>query len=362
MELYPEALTKAERNGFLPLHILLYNTSSSVDDALMMIEQYPAVLKHQDNHDDYLPLHIECIMKCRSYIISKCIELYPESLAMTNYVRYLPLHNLLGNESSSIEDALMMIEKYPAALQHQDNYDQLPLHIECFYPCKSIILSKCVELYPEALTVADWKRCLPLYRVLVNIMSSIEDALMVIEKYPAAVNRVVCDNCLPIHIEYLRQNRAIIVSKCIQLYPERLDDVSIAVVIRKINECNFHSYASVLLVVFTHLRMSLYHREVFNVDDIRKSATTRRRILHLLPRHVFTPTHESDYRDLNWKCRVAMIMLLTQMKRIMQQQSRHHQQISSSNSNMNVVEAKHVHVHVAQPITIEDDNTSSSNV
>jgi hypothetical protein len=42
--------------------------------------------------------------------------------------------------------------------------------------------------------------------------------------------------------------------------------------------------------------------------------------MNLLPHHVFTPTHEIDYRDLNWQSREAMMMLLSQIK-IQQQDS-----------------------------------------
>jgi hypothetical protein len=60
--------------------------------------------------------------------------------------------------------------------------------------------------------------------------------------------------------------------------------------------------------------MGLYDHRTFLQFDKRKDPTYRRRILHLLPRHVFTPTHDADSRDLNWKPRSALVMLLTQMK------------------------------------------------
>jgi hypothetical protein len=49
-------------------------------------------------------------------------------------------------------------------------------------------------------------------------------------------------------------------------------------------------------------------------DDFQEYPEYRRRILNLLPHHVFTPAHKSDYRDLNWQPRAAMMMLLSQMK------------------------------------------------
>jgi hypothetical protein len=60
--------------------------------------------------------------------------------------------------------------------------------------------------------------------------------------------------------------------------------------------------------------MSLYNYDSQQEADIRADPLYRRRILHLLPRQVFTPTHDADYRDLNRKPRTAMIMFLLQMK------------------------------------------------
>jgi hypothetical protein len=68
--------------------------------------------------------------------------------------------------------------------------------------------------------------------------------------------------------------------------------------------------------------MSLYHRYAYLVDDdIRDDPTYRRRILNLLPCDVYSPRHDADYRDLNWRSRSAMMMLLSRMK-IHQQHSR----------------------------------------
>jgi hypothetical protein len=164
---HPESLAIASEHRWLPLHILLSNTSSSIDIALMMSEKYPAALQHRDNFGD-LPLHMECYTHCRSSIISRCIELYPEALAIADGQGILPLHSLLLSKSSSVEDALLMIEKYPAALQHRDYNGYLPLHMECDERCRSTIISKCIELFPEGLAVAskreDISLCICCYR------------------------------------------------------------------------------------------------------------------------------------------------------------------------------------------------------
>jgi hypothetical protein len=245
------------------------------------------------------------------------------------------LHLLLfrsWNKQASSVDLVLMIEKYPAALQHPDNSNgDLPLHLECYNQCRSPIISKCIELYSQALTKAKknpWDRahypgCLPLHLLLSSSSSTSMDALMMIEKYPQAVMYEDAHGNLPLSIECVYQCRPIIMSKCLELYPDSLNEKMITFVIDKINQNNFCVSFPVLAIVFTACPTSLYPDRSKLRNDIRLNPLHRRQILHLLPRHVFTPTHESDYRDLNWHPRAAMMMLLSQMKtwqRSLQQQ------------------------------------------
>jgi ankyrin repeat protein len=319
IELYPEALSKADGNGYLPLHRLLNNAAASIDSVLTIISIYPSALERMDG-DDYLPLHIECMKRCRSSIISKCIQLHPQALSVANTKGSLPLHELLENITSSINDAMMMIENYPAALQHQNRDGYLPLHIECMTQCRSSIISKCIELYPRSLSKVDAKICLPLHRLLMNLSSSTKDALLMIEKYPAALEHRGRRGQLAIHIERNRLCRESIISKCIELYPETFDNDVMVAILEKINKHSFPRYASVLSIMFTARPMSLYNHQPYVRNDIRKVPGCRRTILELLPRRVFTPTHDADYRDLNWQPRAAILMLFSQMK--IKQQSR----------------------------------------
>jgi ankyrin repeat protein len=220
VKLYPQSVIKATSSNLLALHISLSNKSSSIESASTLIEIYPASLQHQSN-DGYLPIHIECLLQCRSAILSMCIELYPESLSRQDNNGSLPLHSLLRNRLSSTEDALMMIEKYPAATHHQDDRGYLPLHTECMYRCRRSIISKFIDLYPESVQKFTKTKYLPLH-VLLWGMSSVDVALMMLEKYPAALNYHDDSGLFPLHIECMRQCRSAIIAKCIEVYPEAL--------------------------------------------------------------------------------------------------------------------------------------------
>jgi hypothetical protein len=322
IDLHPEALSIADEEGSLPLHILLESKSSSTEDALMMIERYPAALQHLTTAD-LQPLHIECNCQCRSTIVKKCIELYPEGLVKADADGYLPLHRLLEDESSSTEDALLMIKRYPTTAQHQNSCDQLPLHIECYQQCRSSVIWKLIGLYPEAASIADSLERLPLHYLIQNQSSSMDDVIRMIMQYPAALQRRTKYEDLPLYIECNHQCRAKILSKCIELYPEALNDSFISFFLNEVGRKSFSSFASVILLVFSSCPMSLYNltSKSYVKDDIRDDPSYRRRILNLLPRHVFTPTHEADSRDLNWQPRYAMMMLLSQIQQQLSRRS-----------------------------------------
>jgi hypothetical protein len=287
--------------------------------SLLMIEKYPAALQHR-NKSGYFAIQIECDYRCRSPIVSKCVELYPDSLKMADEKGNLPLHLLLGKLVSTVDDALMMIKKYPAALEHRDNEGNLPLHNECKLKCRTFIISKCIELYPKSLSIANRQGHLPLHKMFANKSATIDDTLMMIEKYPTALRHRIAlgdDANLPLHMEFINRSRPPIIAKLIELYPEALDDRAIAIIVNKVDRGNIRKYASVLATIFTARPMLLYEQDTIpaiHFHNITKDAYGLRRILNVLPRHVFTPIHESDYRDLNWRPRAAMVRLLSQIQ------------------------------------------------
>jgi hypothetical protein len=231
IELYTESLSMANQADALPLHLLLSNKASSIEDALMMIEKYPAALRVDGCQPysivKYLPIHLECKNRCRSAVISKCIEIYPEALFEARDGDSLPLHLLLSNLQSSIHDALMMIEKYPEGLRCRDNpyfpfSKSLPIHIECGKQCRSAVLTKCIELYPESIAERVGENSFPLHLLLANSESSVDVILLFISKYPDALRCQDVDGYLPLHLECERQCRSPVIAKCIELYPEAL--------------------------------------------------------------------------------------------------------------------------------------------
>jgi hypothetical protein len=153
-----------------------------------------------------------------------------------------------------------------------------------------------------------------LHRLLGTDPSNADVVLMMIEKYPAAVGHKI-GSIFPILIECISYCRPPVIIKCIELYPETLNDSALMLILKKINQTDFRNYLSVISIVLTVRPESLYLRDAFVENDIRKDPYIRREMLNnMLPRHIFTPEHDIDYRDLNWQPRAAIMMLLSQVK------------------------------------------------
>jgi hypothetical protein len=264
-----------------------------------MIEKYPAALKRQDDCG-YLPLHVECLYRCRLPIISKCIELYPEALRVVDVDGYLPLHCSLANESSQTDvgSILFLIKKYPAALEHKSANDSLPIHLECYYQCRRSIISKCIELYPESFN-----------------------------KYIEGV----ADELIPLKL---------VLAKILQVVtPVRLDKVLPAM--------------SFLASIDPSCYSKLLHDPNIDCLNLRFGNLTRRLLLNILPANMLSPSFHQHHNDLNWKPRSSLIHLLLQMRmNDGLQEMGFCEHARTSEFSMNVVQSK----------IVEHANTSQSNM
>lgn len=299
----------------LTLHSMLQERSREIfsqNQILDYINSHPEALRIRDA-DCFLPIHIEIRVNCRPAILARCIELYPKSLTKQDSYGHLALHHLLYSKTSSTEIALMMIERYPEALIQCDQFGRYPICYECSEQCRSIILSQCIKRYPELLSYRTYNGYLPLHKVLMNKSSSIEVAMMLINAYPEALIKEDHNDNFPHHIECLMRCRPSILMKCIELYPDSFGNKSISMIGLKVNRSNFHEYSSILSMIFTIRPECLYQDSIY-ASDARKDPYFRRSVLNLLPRHVFTLNHLTDFRNLNWQARSSLIFLLSMLQ------------------------------------------------
>jgi hypothetical protein len=224
------------------------------------------------------------------------------------------LHESLASNAATLDGLLMLIRLCEPALQVKDLHGNLPIHVECKKHCRISIISACFERYPQLLSRRDGDGYLQLDLLLLNRSSSIVDALTLFDRYPLALGYQNGYHSFPLHQECAYRCRPPVILKYMELCPKAFDEKAMIVIMTKVNKRNFRAYAATLSIIFAASPMSLYPTNPSRTDK-RLDPYYRRRILHLLPRHVFTATHELDYRDLNWQSRTVMMILLSRLKR-----------------------------------------------
>jgi hypothetical protein len=329
IELYPEALAVGHEDGSTPLYYLLDNSASTVEQALDMIDSYPEAAGRPYWFSRY-PIFMECKGRCRLPVILKCIEVAPSSSTCADDQGNLPMHILHSNNSFPIEDFLAVIEKCPRALKCEDRDGLLLIHRESENGCRLPVIARFIELCPSLLPFAS-EMGRPVLHWYLEREASEDVTLMIMENYPAALSHRDNMGFLPIQIEVRNQCRSLIISEFVMQYPESLNDTNwdraVSCAFRyRINKSNFHQYRDGLKHLFILRPIFLYLHEIDYLrykDDARADPHFRRQLLNLLP-HDFVkslPTHDADYRDLNWQPRAAMMMLLSQIKiKILSQQ------------------------------------------
>jgi hypothetical protein len=328
IELYPECLAEANAKGYLPLHLLLRCFSAPIEIVHKMIDKFSAALAHQDKYG-YLPIHY-AILYNQSEVLYKCMELYPASLSIANNNGELPLFVLLSKQSSDMDVALLMIEKYPDAVMVKTS-GCAPVHTECQTNCRIELLSKCFKLRPESLYLPNRRRMLPLHLCLENVHSSVEVAMLMLDAYPEALRHQDWIGDLPVHIECQYQARFEVVKRCVELYPESLR-VTNNLEYLPWHDClnQYHRRGegiSILKFVLAAYPEGFY----YPADDpliyrtfghmLSKEPSFHRMLLNLLPTSILTLDDVVIYHHLNWKPRSILLQLLLQIARKIQRLS-----------------------------------------
>jgi ankyrin repeat protein len=200
---------------------LLLDKSSSIETTLELIDKNQSLLRRCD-HVGNLPIHIECSHQCRSRIVERFIQYFPESLVVANKYGYLPLHEVLSLQSSPLDIALMMIDKRKRSVEHVANNGNLPLHIEVANQCRHEVIEACVKCYRHGLLQPNLAEDQPLNILLRNDRCSAESALMMMTSFLDTVKHMDKTGDSPIHTECSKKCRYDVIMKAIDLYPGSL--------------------------------------------------------------------------------------------------------------------------------------------
>jgi ankyrin repeat protein/serine/threonine protein kinase len=251
---YPDACSKVDRHGRLPLHYVFMtkdirlsaleesfddlistanpqgalpskNNRTSIDDpkiriANTLITAYPeACWKGDDNLE--LPLHFAVASACSQESILLILDCYPEACAMKNNLGQLPIHKAVqSNASPQVVNAL--INHYTDGLLVQDCNGCLPIHLAACCPSSIEVLSILVKAYPPGCIVrASGKdNALPLHLAIENKLS-LDSILVLLDAFKDGCKVKNSMNRLPLHIATIEwcSHSASIVQVLIKVFP-----------------------------------------------------------------------------------------------------------------------------------------------
>jgi ankyrin repeat protein len=199
IELYPDAFLRANREGRLPLHLLLKSPSCSILLVQQLLNLLPDAATDKDRADNY-PLHVECSQQCRIEVVRQLIELYPDALSIPNLDGYLPFNLLQRNQSTTCIKAILhvlAIDKCRSALHRKDKDGHLPIAYEINHDFRLEVISKFIELHPPYLDIllaqetASWPRVLA-YLNTSSFLAFYPILFKWLAAYPARLPSLLC--------------------------------------------------------------------------------------------------------------------------------------------------------------------------
>jgi len=136
IELYPEGATQIQNDGKLPLHLIAQHAEEWNIECDAIYQAYPNAIKVPYSTQKLLPLHIASISPdAKPSIIQQLIQYYSQAISIPDMQGRLPIH-LACDAGKTWENALSVLyAAYPYSLYMQCVTNQFtPLHYAAYSP------------------------------------------------------------------------------------------------------------------------------------------------------------------------------------------------------------------------------------
>jgi ankyrin repeat protein len=135
------------------LLVALRELPPSLGNIQTLVEAWRGALSVADINGN-LPLHLACYHGAPLYVVRYLVQEYPESLQVTNKDGGLAVHYACNcNRGSPLEIVRYVVQENPKSLQVTDINGQLPLHHACNHGAPLELVRYLVQQYPESLQV-----------------------------------------------------------------------------------------------------------------------------------------------------------------------------------------------------------------
>jgi ankyrin repeat protein len=163
---FPDGLSAKNRDGDVPLHIAVRNQKNvnAAEAVLQLIEAYPSAAHILDNNKE-LPVHCALRLGASAIVISRLLDANPSSLRCADADKDLPLHRGLEVTGTDEDVIIRMVQMQPTSCQKRNRRGDLPLH-DAIRSGKSVrIVVAVVEVFPDAIVIADNEGWNPIHLV-----------------------------------------------------------------------------------------------------------------------------------------------------------------------------------------------------
>lgn len=201
MEAYPEGVKIANRDGQLPLHLMI-NTGKSWDGGICeLVRAYPE-LATIPTPDGFLPLHLMIKARYSWYYggIHELVKVYPEGVTIpTPDDGLLPLHLMIKAGWTWHDGIHELVKLYPEGLT-------IPTHDDGMLPLHLLIktgneICGLLEAYPDVARIPTRDGLLPFHKVRnAGISASLRGTWAITYRYLEGVSIPIPDGLLPLHL------------------------------------------------------------------------------------------------------------------------------------------------------------------
>ncbi|GKY94624.1 hypothetical protein MPSEU_000427900 [Mayamaea pseudoterrestris] len=209
VRVYPQAASHADNSGILPMHLIAMNASewSNATDAICNANRNAVASRCGATGHNRLAIHLAAASpKSRDSLIARLIQLHQRSAALEDGKGCLPMH-LACEIGKNWQDGVRAIHvAFPEAVRQPERNERgwFPLHLAAKAGGPLELITKLIELFPEAAEIADRNGQYPLHLACQSGMKWSEGLELIFEAAPYVMTATDHKGLLPFHHSTMR--------------------------------------------------------------------------------------------------------------------------------------------------------------
>ena len=197
----PSALKKRDPKNMLPIHIASRDNTVLITIIQLLTQWWPECLEEKDPDGD-IPVQMSIRWHLPKEVTYYYLEVNPDTIAVPDKDGNTLLHLCLRYDSH-IDLFYMILKAYPEAVRLKNHRDDLPVHRACLFGADLGMIKKLISIYPDSLRIADAQKNLPIHLYYMRLRGErISEAALhfFMENFPSSVGIRNSFGCTPFQI------------------------------------------------------------------------------------------------------------------------------------------------------------------